>query len=86
MYNYRQIKERLYTDAGMDMYIEIRDRVLALLNSAGAVRMENDISEAVGETFIMMACVDRMVEKGILKEIHQTPATPGQHRLFVRAD
>ncbi len=82
MYNYEQEKQSLYSDEGMDMYIKVRDRALNLLSIAGAAKLENIISTVTGDSFMMLACVDRLVEKEVLREIHQNPKTASQNRLF----
>ena len=66
------------------MFLKIRDNVQDLLQKAGAVRMQEATSGCTGDTWIMLACLDRMVE---LKEIREVTddKTPGQYRVFVSA-
>lgn len=79
MYNYEAEKKELFTDEGQRMFLKIRDKVNELLDNAGAVRMQ----EAIGYSWRQLACVDRMVELGELREIPQS-GMPGQYRVFVR--
>lgn len=79
MYNYETEKPRLFTEQGQRQFLEIRDKVHALLKSAMAFRLDSVMS---GDTWRAMACVDRMVELGEIIEIPQTDVA-GQHRVFV---
>ena len=82
-YSYRDIRGRLFSDAGQAMFMKIRESVRTRLASAGAVRMWEAIDSGVGGDFwTLMACVDRLVELGEIKEIPQGDAA-GHHRIFV---
>lgn len=82
-YDYRKEREWLFTDHGQRMFLEIRDRVNRLLKEAGAVRMQEAVSGVSGDSWRQLACVDRMVELGELKEVPQEHCA-GQHRIFTR--
>lgn len=80
MYVYEE--EKKATEEGSRLFLKIRDRVKYLLREGGAVRMEEAIKGNSGSSWAMLACVDRMVELGEIREI--TPAdTPGQFRIFI---
>ena len=82
MYKYEAVRESIFTESGQRMFLSIRDNVNDILAKAGAVRMREAISGQSGDSWLMLACVDWMVELGELKEI--TPAgEAGQHRIFV---
>jgi hypothetical protein len=81
MYNYKIERENLFTDEGQRTFLQIRDRVVELLKKAGAVRMQEAWRGTSGDTWVMMACVDRMVELGELVEV-TPPDTMGQFRIF----
>ena len=85
MYNYQSEREQLFTEAGQRMFLRIRDNVQKLLSTAGAVRMQEAIRNNAGDSWEMLACVDRMVELGELVEIKQSGCA-GQHRIFVNAN
>jgi len=82
-YAYEQQKHKIFTEEGQVMFVKIRDNVKRLLAEAGAVRMGNAISKCGGgDSWDMLACVDRLVELNEIREIEQkNPA--GQHRIFV---
>ena len=84
MYNYKTERPNLFTEEGVDSYIEIRDRALSLLKAAGAFTLENAIKGTCGDSWLHLACVDRMVEKGIIKEIKCSDYSAAQYRLFVK--
>ncbi len=82
MYSYLQEKPRIFTDDGQIQFLEIRDKKDKLLKIAGAARMDKLISGLSGDSWSMLACVDRLVEIGELKEITGNNVQ-GQDRVFV---
>ena len=85
MYNYEEQKPRLFTDDGQRMLLQIRDRINKHLDNAGACRMQEAISGTCGDSWMMLACVDRMAELGEIYELAYPQKVAGQHRVFVRA-
>jgi hypothetical protein len=83
MYNYETEKKELFTEEGQVMFLKIRDHVGNLLKQSGAVRMQEAISQATGSNWQMLACVDRMVELGELRELTGKDVA-GQYRVFTR--
>ena len=61
-YDYQTERPKLFTDEGQRMFLLIRDNVHHLLKLAGAVRAEEAIKCATGCTWLMLACLDRLVE------------------------
>lgn len=82
MYVYEEQKSVIFTEQGQRMFLEIRDRANALLKNAGAFRMLEVF--CCGDSWDMMACVDRLVELGEIVELTQTNVA-GQYRAFVSA-
>lgn len=82
MYRYEDLRPRLFTDEGQRMFLKIRDRTKKLLAASGAVRMDQAINCVSGDSWTMLACVDRMVELNEIREI-TLPGTIGQSRVFV---
>ena len=85
MYSYEAEKEKLFTDEGQRMFIKIRDNVKRLLGSSGAFTMGKATSKVTGDSWQVMACVDRLIE---LKEIVELTRSDGltpiaQHRVFM---
>jgi hypothetical protein len=84
MYNYQTEKQKIFTEDGQEIFLKIRDKVQQLLKQSGAVMVQNAISGVTGDSWLHLACVDRLVE---LKEIREITGgnVAGQHRVFVRA-
>lgn len=82
MYNYQNEKQRIFTEDGQEMFLKIRDKVQHLLKQSGAVMMQNAISGVTGDSWMMLACVDRLVELKKIREI-TSGNVAGQHRVFV---
>lgn len=84
MYNYDDQKNKLFTDEGQRYFLELRDRVHKLLKEAGAFRFCEAVlngPSCPGDTFMMHAAIDRMVE---LDEIRQvTTNVAGQDEVYV---
>lgn len=80
-YNYQEQREALFTDTGQRMFISIRSSVLSHLKHSGAVRMQEALSGFSGDSWDLLACVDRMLELGELREVPQE-GVPAQHRIF----
>jgi len=83
MYHYEDLKPKLFTDEGQRLLIRVRDQVHSLLKQAGAVRMQEATKGFSGMSWEIMACVDRLVELGELREIIPGNEVPGQYRIFV---
>jgi hypothetical protein len=83
MYNYQSEKSKLFTEDGQVLFMSIRDRTKALVATAGAFTMEKAISGNSGDSWTMLACVDRMVELGELREITAPNSCSGQNRVFI---
>jgi len=69
MYKYEEIKPKIFTENGSVIFIAIRDNVHQLLGLSGAVRMHEAIKNSNGDSWLQLACVDRLVELGEIKEI-----------------
>lgn len=82
-YDYQVERNFIFTEEGQRMFLAIRDHVKALLERAGAVRMQEAMQGArSGNSWSMLACVDRLVELKELREITGLNVA-GQHRVFV---
>lgn len=81
-YDYKERKHIVFTEEGQVMFLKIRDTVFDLLKMSGAVRMDKIMSAPglTGETWDMLACVDRLIELGEIREI--TVDAMGQYRIF----
>lgn len=85
-YIYEEQRPEIFTESGQRMFIKIRDNAQQLLKKAGAARMQ-ELMTGCGcvDSWHMLACVDRLVELGEIREIPQERCA-GQHRIFVAID
>lgn len=82
MYDYKNEKHKIFTEKGQETFLKIRDNVHKLLSKSGAVMMQNATSGVSGDSWLHLACVDRLVELREIKEI-TTDNVAGQYRVFV---
>ena len=85
MYNYETEKQNIFTEEGQLLFLKIRDKTKRLLETAGAARCQEIISGCTGDSWAMLACVDRLVEIGEIKEITIDSRVAGQYRVFIAA-
>jgi len=78
-YNYEEMKPKLFTEENQKLFLEVRDRVFELLSEAGAIKLGAIMDEQIGGTWEMIACVDRLVELGEIKEVIYTVHRDGSH-------
>ena len=82
MYKYEEQKQHIFSEDMQETFLKIRDNVHKLLKSSGAVTMGNAIAGATGgDSWKLMACVDRLVELKEIKEVERK--SWGQFRIFV---
>jgi hypothetical protein len=83
-YNYQTERPFIFTEEGQVIFLKVRDKTQQLLKVAGAARSQEMIAGCTGNSWQIMACVDRLVE---LKEIREVspPNVWGQHRIFINA-
>lgn len=84
MYDYREMRSKLFTEDGVDVLLSIRSNVLKLLADAGAVRATEAWRRVTGQDWLFLAALDYMVERGEICEITNSD-TPAQYRVFVSA-
>lgn len=83
-YIYADHKAEILSDAGQQLFLKIRDRAKRLLRDAGAFRLQECIVDCAGDSWKMIACVDRLVELGEIIELTPHPKVHywGQNRVF----
>ncbi len=82
MYNYETEKPKLFTEDGQVMFLKVRDQVKKLLAEAGAVRAQEAWKGVCGDSWHMLACLDRLVELREIRELFDH-SVPAQYRVFV---
>ena len=82
-YNYEKEKPKLFIEAHQRLFLEIRDRVHGFLDETGVAKMGFILQGSSGDSWVMMACVDRLVELGEIKEVFHGDCVD-QDRIFVK--
>jgi hypothetical protein len=80
-YNYVTQKNNLFCDEGQKLFLKIRDKVKQHIRQSGAVRMDKILSGISGDSWDMLACIDRMIELGELIELTD-PSIFNMSRIF----
>lgn len=82
-YEYENEKQKIFSESGQKLFLKIRDNVGALIDTAGAFAMHAASKGCSGDSWTMLAAVDRLVELGEIKEVPRGDIV-GQFRIFVR--
>lgn len=80
-YNYQTERPTLFTEEGQELFLKIRDNAKKHLTLSGAFDFEHVTKGISGDSWQMLACVDRMVELKELREL-SPPICAGQYRVF----
>ena len=86
MYDYEKEKKYLFTDEGQRHFLFIRDLVKGFLKTSGAFEINKAMQlgpAGASTTWEMLACIDRLVEIGEIREISKNENIPG--RYFIKA-
>lgn len=83
-YDYATERPNIFTEHGQVMFLSIRDNAKRLLAEAGAARSAEMMRGCAGNVWTMLACIDRLVELGEIRELTPLGAA-GQDRVFVAA-
>ena len=83
MYIYQREKPGIFTYEGQILFLKIRDNIQRLFEIAGAARLREITSGCTGSTWTMLACIDRLVEIGEIKEITYEKGCAAQYRVFI---
>lgn len=84
-YSYSTERPWLFTEEGQVCLLKARDNAFRLCDEAGAFNGMCALDGAhVGDTFKMMAVLDRLVEMGDVREVTKRGEVAGQDRVFVR--
>ncbi len=71
---------------GQRLFLEIRDRVRGLLETAGAFTAGAAMRGSTGDSWKMLACIDRLLELGEIREVTaDVDQVAAQHRVFTAA-
>jgi hypothetical protein len=82
-YVYQEEKPKLLTDAGQRLFLRFRDRTQQLLKTSGAARAHELMAGFSGDSWVLLACIDRLVELGELRLIEQADHVATQAQIYV---
>lgn len=83
-YDYKSERPYVFTEKGQVLFLAIRDKVRDLTGLAGSCTIEKAISGQSGDSWQMLACVDRLAELGEINII-KNPNGMTQHNIITRA-
>lgn len=83
-YQYEVERAKIFTEENQEMFITIRENAVSMIRHSGCATLGKLISKVTGDSFTMMACVDRLVELKTIREVDYGPCT-GQNRIFILA-
>ena len=83
-YSYQAQRPGLFTDVGQRQFLLVRDKAEKCVKLSGAVRSQ-ELLLGSGDTWDMLARIDRLVELGYLREVTEGSVS-GQHRVFVAGE
>ena len=84
MYNYKEQRTAIFTEEGQIQFLAIRDKAEKLLKLSGAFMFSHVIigAPSTGSSFDYIACVDRLVELGEIREV-TSEKVAGQDKVYV---
>lgn len=84
MYDYQTERPQIFTERGVEILSLVRANAQKLLETAGAFTMSHATSN-VSDTWLMLACLDYLVEKGEIKRVTPVGSVAGQNEIFTKA-
>ena len=74
-YNYEKIRPELFTEEGVDLLVRMCDHSSKLLFQAGAYTFEKVTRTITGDTWLMIAALDYMVERKEIRLVYSPANT-----------
>lgn len=83
-YSYQVERPHVFTEEGQVKFLAVRDFAAKAFNYAGAVTAGKLVNAyGSGDSWQALACVDRLVEIGEIREVTVPGSVCGQNRVFV---
>lgn len=89
MYKYEENKHKLFLEEYQKGFLKIRDKVKELISIAGCVSLETILENCtecgIFDSWVQIACADRLAELGEIVEIQQQiqPKSWDKNRIFI---
>jgi hypothetical protein len=80
-YVYENERPKLFTEEGTRMLVAISIEAARLFKLAGAARFQEMTRTVSGDSWLMLAATDYLVEMGRISRV--SSGTAGQHQVFV---
>lgn len=80
MYNYETEKSKIFTEGGQVHFLKVRDQAQCLLKTAGAFRQ--DKISVSGDSWLTLACLDRLVELNELVKLRPDDSCWAQFQVY----
>lgn len=74
-YKYEDIRPELFNEEGVELLMQMRDQSNRLLFNAGAYTFEKVTRVIKGDTWLMMAALDYMIERKEIKRVYSPSNT-----------
>jgi len=72
MYKYEDYKHTVFTEEGVDRLLKVMDNVNELLKSDRPFSQDDGIKGVYGCSWEALACLDRLVEKGVIRPVNKS--------------
>ena len=83
-YNYDEIRQELFSEEGVELLMQMRDHSSRLLFQAGAYTFEKVTRTVKGDTWLMMAALDYMVERKEVRLVYEPSNT--MNRVYTKGE
>ena len=85
-YVYEKEREKLFTEAGLNLVIKVRDEAKKLLQDSGAFMLERLMQKMTGDSWMTLAAVDYLVERKELIPVRPKGSVPTQYFVYIDGD
>lgn len=82
MYKYEDLKDKVSSLEGLTLFFQVKEIVDNFLKLTSAFQMRSVLAKISGDSWLIMACVDRLKELGHIKELTDGNVF-GQYRTFI---
>ena len=81
--NYKYITEKpnIFLEENQALFLKMRDNIFKMLDNTGAFQVSYALTES-GDSWLMFAMIDRLVELGELKLVHSGESLTGN--IYIR--
>lgn len=83
-YVYQEQRKVVFTDEGQRLLLKVRDRAVSLLEQAGAFTIGKVTRGISGDSWELLACVDRLVELGECRYLTDEFNVATQNKVLTR--